>query len=100
MGRSPRPKPLRLGEKLLLIRQCLGWSQTEMWRALELAADYTAVSQYELGTREPPLGVLLKYAHLAGISTDFLIDDSLDLPEKLPARPAFTELIQKKLKNK
>ena len=95
MGRSPRPKPQRLGEKLLEIRKALGWSQSQMWRALDLSADYTAVAQYELGTREPPLPVLLTYAQLAGITTDLLIDDGLDLPEVLPARPTFTEQLRR-----
>jgi transcriptional regulator with XRE-family HTH domain len=66
-----------------------------MWRALDIAADYTAVAQYELGTREPPLPVLLKYAQLAGITTDLLIDDELELPEVLPARPTFTEQLKR-----
>jgi len=34
-----------------------------------------------LGTREPPLPILLRYARLAGISTDVLIDDDLKLPK-------------------
>jgi transcriptional regulator with XRE-family HTH domain len=53
-----------------------------MLRALGLADNYnrTAISGYELGDKEPPLPTLLKYARLAGISTDFLIDDELDLP--------------------
>ena len=34
MGRSPRPRPAHLPEKLLAIRQRLGLSQTEMCRAL------------------------------------------------------------------
>jgi transcriptional regulator with XRE-family HTH domain len=46
----------------------------------------SAVSGYELGTREPSLPVLLKYARLAGVSTDVLIDDGMDLPKRLPAR--------------
>lgn len=86
MGHSPRPRPARLGEKLLTIRQRLGLSQTAMCRALELEVDYSAVSNYELGTREPPLPVLLKYARLVGISTDVLIDDELDLPKRLPGK--------------
>jgi len=45
----------------------------------------SAISGYEIGRREPPLPVLLKYARLAGISTDVVIDDKLDLPEHLPA---------------
>ena len=86
MGHSPRPRPARLGEKLLTIRQRLGLSQTAMCRALELEVDYSAVSNYELGTREPPLPVLLRYARLAGISTDVLIDDEMDLPEQKRGR--------------
>jgi transcriptional regulator with XRE-family HTH domain len=81
MGRAPRLRPARLGEKLLAVRQRLGLSQTQMCRALGLKVDYSAVSNYELGTREPPLPVLLRYARLAGVSTDVLIDDELDLPE-------------------
>jgi transcriptional regulator with XRE-family HTH domain len=40
------------------------------------------ISAFELGTREPPLPVLLAYARFAKISTDVLIDDELDLFEK------------------
>jgi transcriptional regulator with XRE-family HTH domain len=82
MGRSARAKPRRLGKKLRAIRvNILGLSQTEMSKALDLKVDYSAVSQYELGTREPSLLIVLKYARLAGISTDVLIDDKLDLPK-------------------
>jgi transcriptional regulator with XRE-family HTH domain len=86
MGRAPRPKPSRLSEKLLAIRTALGMSQTQIWRALEVTADYTAISQYESGKREPSLPVLLRYAELANVYVDALIDDRVDLPEKLPAR--------------
>jgi transcriptional regulator with XRE-family HTH domain len=58
-------------------------SQTEMSKALGLKVDYSAVSQYELGTREPPLPILLKYARLAGISTDVLIDDEVGLVDQI-----------------
>lgn len=80
MGSKGRPKPKYLGKKLRAIRTgILAISQTEMSKKLGLKVDYSAVSQYELGTREPPLPILLKYARLAGISTDVLIDDKLDL---------------------
>jgi transcriptional regulator with XRE-family HTH domain len=95
MGRASRLRPARLCEKLLAIRQRLSFSQTEMCKALELTVDYSAVSNYELGTREPPLPVLLKYAQLAGITTDLLIDDGLDLPDVLPAKPSFTERLRR-----
>lgn len=46
-----------------------------------------SVSGYETGTREPPLPVLLKYAEVAGVWVDVLINDDLDLPDRLPCSP-------------
>ena len=88
MGRSARPKPERLPEKLLQIRVALGLSQNEILVRLGLNEKLSraAVSGYEAGTIEPPLPTLLSYARLVGISTDVLIDDELDLPAKLPAK--------------
>ena len=76
-----RRQPKKLARKLLTIRQRLGVSQTEMAKLLKLEISYTAVSAYELGTREPDLLTLLRYARLAGVAVDALIDDKLDLPE-------------------
>ena len=76
-----RQQPKRLARKLLAIRQGLGASQTEMAKLLDLKKTYTAVSAYERGTREPNLLILLRYARLARVSTDVLIDDKLDLPD-------------------
>ena len=81
MGRSPRNKPMKLSYKLLAIRKRLGMSQTEMARALELKVHYSAVSNYELGTREPDMLVVLRYARLANVSMETLVDDQLNLPE-------------------
>ncbi len=80
-------KAERLGEKLLQIRNALGLSQSEMLRRLgfEGVLVYNRISDYELGKREPPFPVLLQYARIAGVSTDVLIDDELDLPERLPS---------------
>lgn len=81
MAKVARPKPARLSEKLRTIRTKLKLSQGEMLKALGMTEyDRSVISGYELGTKEPPLPVLLKYARLAGISTDALIDDALDLP--------------------
>lgn len=87
MGRSPRPRPARLGEKLLAVRLALGLSQTGMLRRLGLEVDPSAVSGYERGTREPPLPILLEYARAAGVCVDVLIDDKQNLPKKLPSMP-------------
>ena len=89
MGRASKRSPTRLAEKLLQIRSALGLSQNEMIRRLGLADELlqASISGYELGTRIPPLHVILLYAEAAGICTDVLIDDRLDLPAKLPAKP-------------
>ena len=81
MGRSPRNKPMKLSHKLLAIRKRLRMSQTEMARALELKVHYSAVSNYELGTREPDMLIVLRYARLANVSMETLVDDHLNLPE-------------------
>jgi len=82
MGRSRRNKPAKLSQKLLAIRKRLRMSQTEMARALELKVHYSAVSNYELGTREPDLIIVLRYARLAGVPMEMLVDDKINLPEK------------------
>jgi transcriptional regulator with XRE-family HTH domain len=89
MGRTPRPKPKLLPQKLLDIRLKLGLSQNGMLARLGLKEKLfrTAISGYELGTSEPPLPTILEYARVAGICTDVLLDDTLDLPEKLPSKP-------------
>jgi transcriptional regulator with XRE-family HTH domain len=89
MGRSARPKPERLPAKLLQIRLALGLSQNGILVRLGLQdrVSRAAISGYEAGTIEPPLPTLLTYARLVKISTDVLIDDKMDLPSKLPAKP-------------
>ncbi len=88
MGKVSRPKPVRLPEKLLQIRIALGLSQDGMLERLGLAESSfrSVISGYERGEREPPLPILLEYARAVGISTDVLIDDEMDLPDKLLRR--------------
>lgn len=89
MARGPREKPKRLAEKLLALRQTLGLSQTEMLKRLgaDERMDYYRISEFESGKGEPSLIVLLEYAREAGICVEVLIDDKLDLPDNLPAKP-------------
>jgi transcriptional regulator with XRE-family HTH domain len=88
MGRASRPKPARLAEKLRQIRISLGLSQNEMLRHLGLDEELFqgSISGYELGTREPPLAVLLQYARAANVYVEVLIDEELDLPQGIPAK--------------
>ena len=89
MGRNPRRKQRRLSDKLLQIRLSLDLSQNELLRQLGLDEKFTRtnISNYELGHREPPLYVLLQYAHLAGLCLDVLVDDDLEVPKRLPSVP-------------
>jgi transcriptional regulator with XRE-family HTH domain len=92
-----RPKPARLGEKLRQIRTALDLSLTLMLKRLD-AGDLIAasqISQYESGTREPPLQVLLRYARVARVHVEDIIDDELDLPEKLPGSVRYVGIKRK-----
>ena len=84
MGKSKRPRPKQLAEKLLRIRLSLKLSQNEIIERLEYDGELvrTMISNFELGAREPSLPLVLAYARLAKISTDILIDDSLKLPNR------------------
>lgn len=86
MGRKRRIKPERLAKKLLAIRMALDLSQPELLRRLgfEDMIDSRRISEFELGDAEPPLPVLLKYARVARVNMEDLVDDELDLPAKLP----------------
>lgn len=87
MKNASRTKATRLAEKLLQIRLAFNLSQSGILEHLGFSEELfrSNVSQYELGTRVPPLPVLLSYARAAGVWVDVLIDDELDLPEKLPS---------------
>ena len=89
MGRAARLRSERLAEKLRDVRAALGLSQNELIRhlGLEEVIYQSNVSGYESGEREPPLPILLKYAQAAGVCLDVLVDDEMDLPAKLPAKP-------------
>jgi transcriptional regulator with XRE-family HTH domain len=82
---TARRKLARLPQKLRRIRLSLQLSQNELITQLGLSEELTQarISAYERGVREPPLLILLKYARLAGVYVDQLIDDDLDLPSKL-----------------
>ena len=86
MGRVKRPRPRKLGEKLLKIRSALGVSQNEMLRVLgwDQQIDRSAISDWENDVREPPLPLLLRYAQVVNVYVDSLIDDGIDLPDELP----------------
>lgn len=54
-------------------------------------------SHYELGRREPTLPIILEYARAANVFVDVLIDDSLELPERLPSRKKSEGIVKSSL---
>ena len=94
MGRSSRPIPVGLPEKLLYIRLLLYLTQKEMFDRLQSGLDpdfdqiklhSSHISEYERGMREPPLRVLLEYARIAQVPMEVLVDRWLSLPSSLRA---------------
>jgi transcriptional regulator with XRE-family HTH domain len=89
--KRPRQKPIRLAKKLLRVRIALGLSQNEMIRQLgfegELIQAHISAYERQRENRIPPLGVVLQYARCAGVEMEVLVDDRLDLPDKLPVNP-------------
>lgn len=80
-----RPRPDRLGEKLRRIRETIDVSQPHMPARLGMLDMHPGrISEYERNEREPSSLTLLAYADLAGVHVEVLINDSVDLPEKLP----------------
>ena len=95
MGRAKRLKVERLHIKLKQIRESLNLSQNELIRELgfEEMIYQGNISEYESGKREPALPVLLRYAQIAGICLDVLINDELEIPENLPSKPKHNKRI-------
>ena len=90
MGRASRKRyvPARLGEKFLQIRAALNLTQQSMLERLELPPEFTQsnISAYERGRKEPPICVIMKYAEVANVWIDVLVQDSLDLPNVIPSK--------------
>lgn len=86
MGRARRPRPIRLAAKLLQVRRSLGLSQRQMLEQLDYRQSPLVVghiSQFEQGKREPPVPLLLRYARVAGVQLELLVDDELNLPKMI-----------------
>jgi transcriptional regulator with XRE-family HTH domain len=84
MGRAKRVTPRLLGEKLRIIRERFDVTLEGIITKLDCADIplYPAsISMYESGKREPPLLVLLRYAQLANVTMEMLVDDGFDIAE-------------------
>jgi len=87
--RASPTKSGRLARKLRQIRLGLGLSQSGILERLGFSEHLfrSNISQYERGHRVPAPPVLLEYARLANVDLALLIDDNLNLPEKLSSVP-------------
>ncbi len=91
MGRSHRPIPKGLSDKLQYVRVNLNLTQKEMFDRLqsglvreldEIKLHPSHISEYEKGIREPPLRVLLEYIRIAQLPMDVLVDPELLIPNE------------------
>jgi transcriptional regulator with XRE-family HTH domain len=95
MGRQRRPRPRRLAAKLRQIRVSLNLTQEQMFERLgETGTSLRSghIGEFETDRREPNLLVILAYARVmsktgGGEFLEALLDDKMNLPEKLPANP-------------
>lgn len=90
MGRSVVVVPEKLSAKLRRIREALQLSQYQLPKELgvpDLAR--SNIAGWELGTKVPPMYIILRYARLANVCAEVLMDDEIDLPEKIPAKKTY-----------
>jgi len=94
---NPRPRPMRLAEKLRQIRISLGLSQTQMLERLGYSDSmhYGRISEYEQDKREPSLMILLAYARVAQVHLEDIVDDNFELPRKLPGNVNYRGITRK-----
>ena len=94
---NPRPRPMRLAEKLLQIRTRLGLSQTQMLERLGFSdtMHYGRISEYEQDKREPNLITLLAYARADSVHLEDIVDDELELPRRLPGNVNYRGITRK-----
>lgn len=86
MGTKKRPVPARLPEKLLKIRRLLDLTQEQLAEKvshLPSAPHPGHISRFEQGLREPNLIYLLEISRLSGVPLEALLDDKLDVPDRL-----------------
>ncbi len=95
MGRQRRTRPHRLAAKLRQIRTSLGLTQEQMFERLGDTGSSLwpgHIGEFETDRREPNLLVVLAYGRVmsttgGGEFLETLLDDEMNLPDKLPADP-------------
>lgn len=76
----------RFGEKLRTLRRQRGMTQRDLASTLGyVTSGY--ISEIETGKKKPTTDFVFKVARLFHVTTDQLLDDALELPEKPNADP-------------
>ena len=87
---GPDPVDIHVGSRLRERRLSLGWSQSELGRALDLT--FQQIQKYERGTNRVSASMLYKAAEAMEVPVSFFFDGCGDLPtEAAPAAPLTVE---------
>ena len=72
-----------LADKIIELRKKSGWSQEELAEKLEVSRQ--SVSKWESAQSIPDMNRILKMSDLFGVTTDFLLKDDIEMPDRNPA---------------
>ena len=78
-----------LADKIIDLRKKAGWSQEEL--AEKLGVSRQSVSKWEGAQSIPDMNKILQLSDLFGVSTDYLLKDSMEAAEPVPAEEAENE---------
>lgn len=70
-----------LAEKIMMLRKKNGWSQEEL--AMRTGVSRQSVSKWESTASIPDLDKIIKLSEVFGVSTDYLLKDSLEVPDTI-----------------
>lgn len=95
---------IKIGERLKELRKSKGWTQVQV--ATKMGLTDSVISFYERQERAPSPEVLIKFAELYGVSTDYLLgvekveDQHLDVTglsrREIAILKEFIEILRKK----
>ncbi|MCI6173333.1 MAG: helix-turn-helix domain-containing protein [Clostridiales bacterium] len=71
-----------LADKITELRKKEGWSQEQLAEKVDVSRQ--AISKWEGAQTTPDIGRILQMAQLFGVSTDYLLKDTLERPEEAP----------------
>ena len=71
-----------LADKIIELRKKNGWSQEDLAEQLEVSRQ--SVSKWESAQSVPDMNRILKMSDLFGVTTDFLLKDDMEMPERNP----------------